>query len=404
MSYRRRKRSIRRPHLPLEQHEGLYVTGSNDEGAEEQQQEQGVPSKSPLDGEVREREIWDSFREEHYEVVEQLPLSLHRAYALIRELDQQVHDYNDQLSHSLKLYASRRNSIAQAAVDTSDVTMDVNDTSLDEAATSSPQRSTRISSKRFQQSMSREAALPPSTRELLKRIAQLSEDVMSASYEKLSLARFACDLIDRHTRDLERATKEQETSLSVGLRPGTHPASIILPDVVVPPAIRAPRVIHSPIPDDEDFPDQPSAPPEAELAIDTERDVNSAVSEKSARTGKRPRGRSHRKKEGSTAPKGSSSSPHRPGITLTLPPLASIKAHTEALQKPMDPILDDEPRYCYCNGVSAGDMIACDAAGCKYQWFHMECLQMKEAPPGEYICPDCLHSAASKPVRKRKRR
>ncbi len=56
----------------------------------------------------KEREIWDAFREEHYErayqsipyhppssatfppVLEQLPLSLHRAFTLIQELDEQA--------------------------------------------------------------------------------------------------------------------------------------------------------------------------------------------------------------------------------------------------------------------------------------------------------------------------
>jgi hypothetical protein len=55
----------------------------------------------------REQEVWDAFREEHYEgmwctsrstrdlevvaVIEQLPLTLHRQFSLLRELDEQVH-------------------------------------------------------------------------------------------------------------------------------------------------------------------------------------------------------------------------------------------------------------------------------------------------------------------------
>jgi hypothetical protein len=42
----------------------------------------------------------------------------------------------------------------------------------------------------------------------------------------------------------------------------------------------------------------------------------------------------------------------------------------------------DEPRYCYCNGVSYGEMVACDADDCKKEWFHLECAGLKVAPRG----------------------
>lgn len=42
----------------------------------------------------------------------------------------------------------------------------------------------------------------------------------------------------------------------------------------------------------------------------------------------------------------------------------------------------DEPRYCYCNGISYGEMVACDAEGCKREWFHLDCVGLKVAPKG----------------------
>lgn len=42
----------------------------------------------------------------------------------------------------------------------------------------------------------------------------------------------------------------------------------------------------------------------------------------------------------------------------------------------------DEPTYCYCNGVSYGEMVACDANGCAKEWFHLECAGLKVAPRG----------------------
>ena len=42
----------------------------------------------------------------------------------------------------------------------------------------------------------------------------------------------------------------------------------------------------------------------------------------------------------------------------------------------------DEPTYCYCNGVSYGEMVACDGDGCEKEWFHLECAGLKVAPRG----------------------
>jgi len=48
-----------------------------------------------------------------------------------------------------------------------------------------------------------------------------------------------------------------------------------------------------------------------------------------------------------------------------------------------DPEIDaDELTYCYCNGVSYGEMVACDAEGCAKEWFHLDCVGLKVAPKG----------------------
>ncbi|CEI60256.1 unnamed protein product [Fusarium venenatum] len=44
---------------------------------------------------------------------------------------------------------------------------------------------------------------------------------------------------------------------------------------------------------------------------------------------------------------------------------------------------EDEPKYCYCNEVSYGEMIACDADECPREWFHLECVGLKVAPKSE---------------------
>jgi len=49
----------------------------------------------------------------------------------------------------------------------------------------------------------------------------------------------------------------------------------------------------------------------------------------------------------------------------------------------------DDTKYCYCQDVSHGDMIACDNADCPYQWVHLGCADLTEAPEGDWLCKDC---------------
>lgn len=58
----------------------------------------------------------------------------------------------------------------------------------------------------------------------------------------------------------------------------------------------------------------------------------------------------------------------------------------------------DEPTYCYCNGVSYGEMVACDADGCEKEWFHLECVGLKVAPRGnaKWYCDDCKEKLKTK--------
>ncbi len=39
-----------------------------------------------------------------------------------------------------------------------------------------------------------------------------------------------------------------------------------------------------------------------------------------------------------------------------------------------------EPRYCYCDQVSYGSMVACDAKDCPREWFHLNCVGLTRAP------------------------
>lgn len=41
---------------------------------------------------------------------------------------------------------------------------------------------------------------------------------------------------------------------------------------------------------------------------------------------------------------------------------------------------EGEPRYCYCNQVSFGEMVACDNETCPREWFHLSCVGLSRAP------------------------
>lgn len=49
----------------------------------------------------------------------------------------------------------------------------------------------------------------------------------------------------------------------------------------------------------------------------------------------------------------------------------------------------EEPRYCLCNQVSYGEMVACDNPDCMIEWFHYGCVGITAPPKGKWYCPTC---------------
>lgn len=45
--------------------------------------------------------------------------------------------------------------------------------------------------------------------------------------------------------------------------------------------------------------------------------------------------------------------------------------------------------WCFCQSEESGMMIACDNERCKIIWFHLNCLRLKKAPKGKWLCPEC---------------
>ncbi|XP_055843288.1 inhibitor of growth protein 3 [Episyrphus balteatus] len=60
----------------------------------------------------------------------------------------------------------------------------------------------------------------------------------------------------------------------------------------------------------------------------------------------------------------------------------------------------NEPRYCICNQVSYGDMVACDNDACPFEWFHYPCVGITQPPKGKWYCPKCTASMRRRGNRK----
>jgi len=54
----------------------------------------------------------------------------------------------------------------------------------------------------------------------------------------------------------------------------------------------------------------------------------------------------------------------------------------------------DDKKYCLCQNVSFGDMVACDNDDCPYEWFHWSCVGLKSEPNGKWYCPECRKGRA----------
>ncbi|KAH9932062.1 uncharacterized protein BXZ73DRAFT_46906 [Epithele typhae] len=59
--------------------------------------------------------------------------------------------------------------------------------------------------------------------------------------------------------------------------------------------------------------------------------------------------------------------------------------------------VDDNKTYCFCNGVSYGEMIACDDKECEREWFHLPCVDLQFPPEGtKWFCSTCLERRANR--------
>ncbi|XP_015113357.1 inhibitor of growth protein 3 [Diachasma alloeum] len=106
----------------------------------------------------------------------------------------------------------------------------------------------------------------------------------------------------------------------------------------------------------------------------------------------------HKKKVTTAVP---SSSVVTPAVQPPVSP--PVTATTTAVTDPDNPDWTydpNEPRYCVCNQVSYGDMVACDNSDCPFEWFHYPCVGIAAPPKGKWYCPQCTSSMKRRGGRK----
>jgi hypothetical protein len=243
MTYRRsrkRRRSQAFPHEEEEEEQNVeeVAVPQDEEDAQQGELEDGEATTEEVRKEI---EIWDAFREEHYEAIEQLPLSLHRQYTLLLELDEQAQGYNKELLPTIQRYIKLRRALisrpehrlpeqsqgAGVVIASKDVEMVAKSepppTPIQNLSTplnggssihpswrqsedhGTPISQTKIISRLASLAVTRTPTpmsippdrmkLPQTTREMLSHIAWLSEEVLRASQEKVNLAQAACDSV-----------------------------------------------------------------------------------------------------------------------------------------------------------------------------------------------------------------
>ncbi|KAK2467106.1 hypothetical protein APHAL10511_001364 [Amanita phalloides] len=275
-----------------------------------------------------QRVLWDAFREEHSEAIDQLPLTIHRQYSLLRELDERTKAHLDQLQPLLTDYINHR---------------------------------------LFHDPQSQ------SNRRLLTRIVRLSDNLVRDSEEKVNIALAVNNSVERHLRLLDHAI--QEVQLSLGAHPGSNAASIHLPDLVVPRWSRASRTSPSPL---DNFDDGGM---DGLLTISTLEATNSPL--EMASFGISPQLQTNRGRKS----RGTGATTSNQTVQLTF---RGVAAGPPFALTPEEFVVDSSERlYCYCQEVSFGEMIACDSPKCEREWFHLSCVGLEGPPKGKWFCEEC---------------
>ncbi|KAG8803630.1 Inhibitor of growth protein 3 [Serendipita sp. 398] len=256
---------------------------------------------------------------------------------------------------------------------------------------------------------------PPTSTQLITRVATLATNAVRGSVEKVNLSKAAHAVIDRHIRALDIAIADQESTIEVGKRPGTLPGAAAQANETSPTHVQSPSfesngllalaevasVFHAAEKTLESLQPQVS---EISSSVATRREKrrSSPVRKDQATTTttNKTKDKPKETKPEETKPKPKPKQQTKKERRTSKKSNAAIPAEVQEEEEVIDP---NEPTWCYCERVSFGNMIGCDGPNCKREWFHWECVGITREPPvnSKWFCRDC---EAQEPAKKKRKR
>ncbi|CAE6533385.1 unnamed protein product [Rhizoctonia solani] len=383
---------------------------------------------------------WHAFAQDHYELVEQLPLSIHRSFSLMRELDDLAQSNTARIVPATKAYIALRDSLAPKAkghgrtpsgldllahvsavvepptatspLEPADVLMSA---PVSPSLGSAPVQSSILANPELPVSNSSPSdTFPHDTRRLLTLIATLASDAVRASSEKLGIANAVYHSVGNHLTALDTLIAQHRSTLPHPPTPTPPPSSPALAQSASSSSIkiRTRRQSLQGRVDDADGQEEDqqegTIPPlrltrtPTTIRIRNKPKPKEETRQRSVSMTKNVSNTSSTSKNGPTNNKLPRNPPPTPrkssnagaGGVNNRPPTnknANKKTATDEV-------------YCICGQGSFGEMIACDGEGCEREWFHLPCVGLKVAPEANksWFCNDC--AKAGIPAKKRRRR
>ncbi|GAA5968460.1 hypothetical protein JCM11641_007643 [Rhodosporidiobolus odoratus] len=310
----------------------------NQDAAQEPEDQEHTVTAEELDEKAR---IYDLVAEEYHDIVTELPLEYHRAFALLKELEDQQQTHTTNLRTSLEAYIASLSNPSFAP---------------------SPAPSTSTADEPLPK-------ISDNAKEKMQELARLATAGVRAGEDKVGLAVSLYELVDRHIRRLDADLAKSEDSLVLGLRQDTLPSH-----------------------------DAPAAGRKSPPGATTSRAAialgeHDAYDADLAQSGEDAEGsvaaRRTRKKPEKTAQELEKEREWKRRKEMQKLERREKKKEEQQVQVGM-PIDPNEPVYCYCQRVSFGEMIACENEDCSREWFHLDCVSLDAAPEGSWYCDDCM--------------
>ncbi|EFP85088.2 uncharacterized protein PGTG_11257 [Puccinia graminis f. sp. tritici CRL 75-36-700-3] len=323
--------SDQRPSLTTHQ----QAQEENDKDQEEEHQ------KTIKEQEARER-IFDEFKDEYFDIIDQIPLDLNRKFSCITELEASLEECKRELHEDLIAYTNFAKEMASAAGPESTIAgtaVEVDNEITNRLRTlAQPMLWGVVPIPPINADTT--SGLPEHLKSLLSEISGKIIRLQELSHDKLNLAESVYVSLDRQLKrldaDLETYQDLEDQDAQVERR---H---------------------HEALNDQSDGHDQSNQPSQQEQP---------QLTPTSTRLNQQPH-------VGEQAQE------------LTLEPSGSFNS------------ADDQTLYCSCQRVTFGDMVACDNPDCQGgQWFHLECVGLSQLPTednqAEWFCDQCRSQSST---------